>query len=170
MRETNLPKADFVTSIVIMALGGGAVVLSWTMPTFSEVGAHKYSAPGVVPGFLGIMLLFLGGALFVRSIRAGGYRLGITLERLRMFFANASIARFFTALVLSMAYVLLLGKVSYFPLTAVYILTFVLAFQLWLEKVPRSQGKVWAFAAGEAIVVAAVIALTFRYLFLVRLP
>uniref|UniRef100_UPI0031590C2E radical SAM protein n=1 Tax=Acetomicrobium sp. S15 = DSM 107314 TaxID=2529858 RepID=UPI0031590C2E len=46
----------------------------------------------------------------VRSIRAGGYRLGITLERLRMFFANASIARFFTALVLSMAYVLLLGK------------------------------------------------------------
>jgi len=170
MRETHLPKADFVTSIVIMTLGGAALVLSWMMPTFREVGAHRYSAPGVVPGFLGVVLLLLGGVLFVRSIRSGGYRLDITFEGLRAFFVSASIARFFAALVLSMAYVLLLGEVNYFFLTLVYILTFILAYELWLEKVPRSRGKIWAFAVGEAIVVAAAISLTFRYLFLIRLP
>ncbi|HOK19145.1 MAG TPA: hypothetical protein PK188_01520, partial [Thermosynergistes sp.] len=91
MRETNLPKADFVTSIVVMTLGGGALVLSWMMPTFREVGAHRYSAPGVVPGFLGVVLLLLGGVLLVRSIRSGGYRLGVTFEGLRVFFVSASI-------------------------------------------------------------------------------
>ncbi|HPP37995.1 MAG TPA: tripartite tricarboxylate transporter TctB family protein, partial [Thermosynergistes sp.] len=148
----------------------GALALSWMMPTFREVGAHRYSAPGVVPSFLGVVLLLLGGVLLVRSIRSGGYRLDITFEGLRAFFASASIARFFAALILSMTYVLLLGKINYFFLTLVYILTFILAYELWLEKVPRSRGKIWTFAVGEAIIVAAAIALTFRYLFLVRLP
>ena len=68
-------KADFVTGLVLIALGIATVVASLRMPRFEELEINPYTAPGLVPGALGLVILILGAALFVRAARAGGWRL-----------------------------------------------------------------------------------------------
>src|SRR5918995_6793456 len=71
-------KADFITGLALIALGIATVAASLAMPRFAELNVEPYTAPGLVPGVLGLVILILGGALFVRAARAGGWRL---LER-----------------------------------------------------------------------------------------
>ena len=68
-------KKDFITSIVLIAFSVSVVVSSYTMPRLERRGIDPFSAPGVVPGMIGGILLCLSLILFIRSLRKGGYRL-----------------------------------------------------------------------------------------------
>ena len=68
MKESNMPKADFLVSIFFIILGVIVLILSFRMPRFEDLGANPYSVPGIVPGFLGAIIAILGGALFARSV------------------------------------------------------------------------------------------------------
>ena len=60
-------KADFVTGLIFFALGVAVVVESLRMPRFEELDVNPYTAPGLVPGILGAIILMLGAVLFVRA-------------------------------------------------------------------------------------------------------
>jgi len=138
-------------------------VISIGMPTFRELGANPYSAPGIVPGILGIILLFMGAILFIRSFIRKGYKIKLSSQSMKLFFKNNSIKRLLIALFLSVFYVILLGKINYFLLTTIYIFLFVWSFELKTK-------KTLFFALLEAVLIAACISYVFRYLFLVTLP
>lgn len=158
-------KADFFTSIFLFLLGLIVFIISIRMPTFKELGANPYSAPGIVPGILGVILLFMSAILFIRSVIRirKGYKIRLSSQGLKLFFKNNSIQRFIIALFLSVFYVILLGKINYFLLTGIYIFLFIWSFELKTK-------KTLFFALLEAVLIAACISYVFRYLFLVTLP
>jgi hypothetical protein len=163
MKPEDMNKADFFTSIFLFLLGLIVFIISIGMPTFRELGANHYSAPGIVPGILGIILLFMGVILFIRSFIRKGYKIQLSFQGLIKFLKNDSIKRFLVALFLSIFYVILLGKINYFLLTTIYIFLFVWSFELKTK-------KTLFFALLEAVLIAACISYVFRYLFLVILP
>ena len=163
MKSEDMNKADFFTSIFLFLLGLIVFIISIRMPTFRELGANPYSAPGIVPMILGVIIVIMGAILFTRSVISKGYKISLSFQGLKLFFKNNSIKRLFIALFLSVFYVILLGKINYFLLTTLYIFLFVWSFELKTK-------KTLFFALLEAVLIAACISYVFRYLFLVTLP
>jgi hypothetical protein len=70
MTEKNMARADFYTSIILMAFAVAAVAGALKMPV---IQGDPYSAPGLLPTLLGSVIFLLGLVMFVRSlIRSGG--------------------------------------------------------------------------------------------------
>ena len=63
------PRTDFNTALVWVAVGAAIVVASWRMDRMTAQGADLYTAPGLWPGVVGLVLALLGGALAWRSFR-----------------------------------------------------------------------------------------------------
>jgi len=163
MKSEDMNKADFFTSIFLFLLGLIVFIISIRMPTFRELGANPYSAPGIVPMILGVIIAIMGAILFTRSVIRKAYKISLSFQGLKLFFKNNSIKRFLIALFLSVFYVILLGKINYFLLTTIYIFLFVWSFELKTK-------RTLFFALIEAVLIAACISYVFRYLFLVTLP
>lgn len=171
MEERNMPKADFVTSIIFIAFGIGVLVISIQMPRFEEQGVNRFSVPGIVPGFLGAVIALLGGVLFVRSIIRKGYRLGINRRALKGFFTAEMTRRFALTILVSVAYAVgLIGRINYEIATAIYIFAFIMIFDYRWKQRFAVQWKKVLVAAVIAVLVAGAVGTTFRYLFLVNLP
>jgi len=164
-------KADFVTGLAFVALGLAALVESLRMPRFEHLGVNPYSVPGVVPGALGVVIALLGGVLVVRAARAGGWRLGAEGPRLAGLWRHDAARRFTLALVLTLAYAVgLVGAVPFWLATGLFVFVFIAAFE-WRAGAGRAvRLKALTIAALEAVLVAAVVTLVFRELFLVTLP
>lgn len=165
-----MDKADFITSIFLVIFGLAIFLISIRMPTFRNLGANPYSAPGIVPSMLGAIIFILGMILFFRSIAREGYKTNYSLNSIKKILIKRPIQRFLIALFLSLSYVFLLGKVDYFLLSGGYIFVFILAYELNIKKSIIQQNKTIIFALAEAVLIGGSIALVFRYLFLIRLP
>jgi hypothetical protein len=170
MEPKNMDKADFITSIFLVIFGLAIFLISIRMPTFRNLGANPYSAPGIVPSMLGAIIFILGMILFFRSIAREGYKINYSLNSIKKILIKRPIQRFLIALFLSLSYVFLLGKVDYFLLSGGYIFVFILAYELNIKKSIIQQNKTIIFALAEAVLIGGSIALVFRYLFLIRLP
>ncbi|PIE32082.1 hypothetical protein CSA56_16595 [candidate division KSB3 bacterium] len=171
MKEHNMPKADFVTSIVLVLFGIAVFILSVKMPKMEELGADPYSAPGIVPGFLGGIIAFLGVVLFWRSLRQGGARLELSGEKWAAFFRDNAYRRVLLTSLLGVIYGIgLLGRVPYVLATFVYVLVFVVLFEYRQDISLHDQKKMLFWACIQAVFVSGIIAGVFRYLFLVDLP
>jgi hypothetical protein len=171
MKETNMPKADFVTALVLITFSITVIVLSIGMPRMEEVGADPYSAPGIVPGFLGVIILFLSIILLVRSILNKGHQPEITWDKIIAFFRDEAILRVVLTIILSVIYgAILLGSIPYVLATFLYGLLFVLIFEYHFDKPFHGQEKTVVFSFVQAVLVAGVVAAVFRYVFLVKLP
>lgn len=120
MKDEDMNKADFFTSIFLFLFGLIIFILSIKMPTFRELGANPYSAPGIVPGIMGLILSFMGVILFIRSVIRKGYKIKLSSQSIKIFFKNDAIKRLLIALFLSVFYVILLGNISYFLLTGMW--------------------------------------------------
>lgn len=168
MKAHNLVKADFVTALVLIALGIGAAVESWRMPRLEERGVQIYSVPGIVPGLLGLVIALLGLILLVRSIRAGGYRLGgAGAGGLR----EAGAERLLLALVLTLGYAVgLIGNVSYWLATGLFLFAFIVLFEWDRADVAARRLRKLATALLQAVLVTVVVGLVFQKIFLVHLP
>jgi hypothetical protein len=170
MEPKSMDKADFVTSLLLTIFGLAIVVISIYMPTYKELGANPYSAPGIVPTVLGFILFVLGVILLSRSIIRKGYRISISLNKIILLFKQEAIQRLIITLCLSFACVWLLGKINYFLLNSLFILLFILIFELDFKKSIFEQKRTLYIAVAEAFIIAGSIALVFQYVFLVRLP
>lgn len=69
-------RVDLAWSAAWISLGAAIVIGSWTMDRLERYGATYYSAPGLVPGVLGLVILMLGVLLAVRAVREGALRSG----------------------------------------------------------------------------------------------
>jgi len=165
-----MDKADFIASIFLVIFGIAIFLISVRMPTFRNLGANPYSAPGIVPTVLGAIIFILGMTLFFRSITRKGYKIDYSLNSIKKILIKRPIQRFLIALFLSLSCVFLLGKVDYFLLSGGYIFIFILAYEVNIKKSILQQKAKIIFALAEAVLIAGSIALVFRYLFLVRLP
>lgn len=170
MEPQRMDQADFITSLFLSFLGFAVFIISIRMPTFRNLGANPYSAPGIVPAILGVILFILGIVLLVRSVSRKGYRIKISIHGMILLLKQKSIQRLMIALFLCIAYVQLLGKMNYFVLNSLYILIFILSYELDFREKMLKQKKTMIIAFSEAFLIAGLIALVFRYLFLVRLP
>jgi putative tricarboxylic transport membrane protein len=164
-------KADFVTGLVLIALGVATVVASLEMPRFAELDVDPYTAPGLVPGALGAVILLLGSVLFVRAARAGGWRLLPRHTGHGPWWSDPGKRNLVQAVALCLAYAAgLIGRVPFWLATFGFVAAFVALFE-WRLAVTRAEraGRL-AFAVAFGAAVSAVVTLVFQEVFLVRLP
>ena len=168
MKPENMPKADFVVSILLMLFSIGVIAHSLQMPRFEDVGANPFSVPGIVPGLLGTVVFFLSLAVFVRALRQKGYRLGIDREALVNFGTDPSTRRMLLSTLLCVIYGLaMVGHMNYYLATFVFVMSFLLIFQY---RAASSLRRLLVTALVQAALTAAIVGVVFRYVFLVDLP
>jgi protein-S-isoprenylcysteine O-methyltransferase Ste14 len=167
------PRTDLRTADFWMAFGGLIVVASWRMDRMTQQGADIYSAPGLWPGIIGLLIAVLGGVLAWRSVgraRETGWDVAedddtVLVGRRR--FALAAGMFFFYAL-------LLVGRgIPFWLGTALFVAAFVFVFR----RADRAAGARTGTDRGDAllaiicgVVTTIVVSLVFEQLFFVRLP
>lgn len=168
MKPTSLVKADFVSALVLVALGVGTVFESWRMPRLEERGIQPYTVPGLVPGFLGAIILILGVVLLLRASREGGWRLFGGAEAGAR---SALLQRVALVLFLTLGYALgLIGHVPYEIGTGLFVFAFIAIFEWRAGEALAPRARRMAAALFQAILVALVVSVVFERIFLVRLP
>jgi hypothetical protein len=167
MNEKSLAKADFYSSIVLMAFGIAATVLARRMP---EIPRDPYSAPGVLPTMLGIIIASLGLVMLIRSIMRTKGKIGVSPASFRDFLNDGATRRMFVTIILCISYVFLLGKLLFPLLTFLFVFAFIFLFEYDRKSPFRPQLKKILMAALVAFCSSVSITLVFQYLFLVRLP
>ena len=166
-----MSRADFYTAIVLIALALAVLVGSITMDRLETRNIHPASVPGLVPGLLGIALLFCGTMLMLRSIRAGGHRPLPSGANLPDWLRGIEARRLALTAVVSIVYaVLLVGWLPYQLATALYVFVMVVGF----ERLMQAGRPSWRHTLAVAVVLAGVagfgVGYVFEELFLVRLP
>ena len=164
-------KADFVTGLIFFALGVAVVVESLRMPRFEELDVNPYTAPGLVPGILGAIILMLGAVLFVRAARAGGWRLAERAPDAQPFLADPGARRLLLAVALCLLYAAgLVGRLPFWLATFLFVAGFVALFEwpLAADRSDRLRRVLFAVVLGALI--SAATSIVFQEIFLVRLP
>ena len=170
MKESNMSKADFATSIFLLIFGLSIFYFALKMPRFAERHINPYSVPGLVPGLLGVVIAFLGLVLLIRSILRKGYKLELNGKTLKAFFTDQTTIRIGYTILISVGYWVLLGKLPFAVITALYVFAFVVIFEYKIEQTISVQWKTLLIAMIMAVVTSVVTTYTFQYLFLVNLP
>lgn len=161
------PVADFLSGCLWLALAIGIVIGSWMMDRLEHLKASSYTAPGVVPGLLGIAIIIMGILLIVRSLRAGA------LAHMQISgFNPLQHWRLLTALALCLAFSLgLLGSgLPFWLAAAIFIAVFVFVFQFEDRQRNGTILRGAAVAVVYGLICGGAIHYIFQDLFLVRLP
>jgi len=164
------PQADFIAAWLWVAFGLVVVIGAWRMDRLESRGASLYTAPGLVPGLLGAVLLLFGLLLALRAARAGGHRLR---GRSWALGAEARIAatRVGVFLVLGLGYAaVMVGRMPFWLATFLFVSLTIIVFD-WTRRqgpgqAPRGLMLAVTVGAGTAFVVSYV----FQEVFFVRLP
>ncbi len=165
-----MPRADMWAGSGFLALGAATAVESWRMPRFEQLDVNPWSVPGLVPGLIGLVLLFLGGLLVLRAVREGALRaeagmaeeLGFDAERRR---------RTLLALLLTVGYAVgLVGRLPFRTATFLFVLLFIALFRIERGMPVGQIARELVYAALEALLVALAVGFVFERLFYVRLP
>ena len=171
MNERDMPKADFVTSIVLLAFSIGVVWMSINMPRLENRDINPLSVPGIVPGFLGVVIGIFALILMVRSVKRRGYSLELNGEKGRAFIVKDSTRRALGTILLCLIYALgFVGRMPYFVATFLFMFAFIVVFEYDKTAEPARKRKKIIYAAVLALLVSGIVASVFRYLFLVSLP
>jgi putative tricarboxylic transport membrane protein len=144
----------------------GAAVLagSWRMDRLASLHINPWSAPGLMPGVLGALMMVFGAALGVRAL---GQR-AVPVEA-----DAASAPRVILAIVLCFGYAAgLLGHgLPFWLSSAAFIFIAILSYR-WLDRDAETPSLARLAASSAAIAVGSAfgIGLLFEQVFLVRLP
>lgn len=165
--ENVSPRADFWSSFVWIGLGIAMLVMSLGMDRLERFQASIYTAPGLVPGLLGIAIALMGVILLVRAVSAGALR-----QHARRPLVLADHWRLIFSLSLSLVYALVIvaSALPFWLVTMAYVTIFVIVFQ-YAER--RARGQVprgIAVAVVHGLLAGLLIQYVFEELFLVRLP
>ena len=170
MTEKNLVKADFYTSIILMAFGITATVMAVRMPTDFGRGSDLHSAPGVVPALLGSIITVLSLIMLFRSIARAKGRVGISSSSFGAFVKDSTTIRIVSTIALCLLYFFLLGHIPFMALTFMFVFAFIVFFELDRKASLRSQAKILIKAAIVGICSSVAITMLFEQVFFVRLP
>lgn len=164
-------KRDFFTALVLTTFGAVVLFESWRMPRFEPIGGSMATAPGLVPGLLGIVLVLFGLVMLVRSIRLGALARRTEAKAPAEGGMAESARRLLLMLVLSVAYAgFLVGWIDFWLATFLFVFTAVGLFDWRAADPPGVKTRRIAVAFLEAVAVAVVVTLVFERIFLVNLP
>ncbi len=158
INDNKTNKADFIDSIVIIALSLFVIYRCAVMPRYERWGL--YATPAMPPLLFALMLLVLATIVFVRSIIRKGYKLHIGRNELSQFVKSGEVRRFVLVLGLILVYLFLLGKIHFVILSAAYLFLTILLFK----------GATWWVSGIVAVATAVAIWVVFEIVFLVLLP
>jgi putative tricarboxylic transport membrane protein len=172
IRPEPLPRTDLATAAVILAFALTVIGLALRMPTFVDSGGDPFTAPGIVPGFYGIVLAVLGVALAARSIARGALAPGggRRPDDGRAPFGPAQVTRLAAAVAICLLFSLgLVGRMPFWLAVTLFVTGFVLLFEWQDEPAPRRLRRI-ATATLLGLATGIAVMLVFEKLFLVRLP
>lgn len=176
--------SDRIGGLIWMAFGIAVVYGSWTMDRLQSLGIPPATAPGVVPGLIGLGIIIFGSILLIRRERASAdltQPVAAAPAEITAPFEAAAPAvhrdeldwkRVLLSWVLCMTYggVLLGGGAPYWVLTAAFLFLHILLLDE-TGRVPAAPTlRRLLIAAILAPVAATLVMLTFERIFLVRLP
>lgn len=158
-------RADFITSLVLMVLGLATLAESLRMPRFTNIGESAYSAPGLVPGIIGVAIALLGLILCLRSVPAlrAGEQGATEVE--------GGWLRTFAALAVCGIYAVgLIGRTPFWLATFLFLTAFILGFEFSEPAMRERPVRRAVVGVAIAAVATAAISYLFQEIFLVRLP
>lgn len=169
--KTAAPRTDFREALAWLVFGLVVVIGSVRMDRLEQQNINPVTAPGLLPGLLGLGMILLGAVLGLRSWRRGAFRLAVAaptaLDREQR-------KRVWVAIVLCVGYaVVLVGHgLPFWLASVVYVTTSILVFRrMSPDPVERLFTTRRVLQAGVIGVCASVVTwLVFEHLFLVRLP
>ena len=160
MKDQGMPKADFIMGLILMAGSLLIVVESLKLPRFEKDWGGFYAAPGFVPLILGITLLVMSLALFVRAVKKHGYRIIPGRDQLRDFVRSKPVHRWCLAMVYAFGFFFVLGHIYFYLAAFLVLFAFMATF---------GEQKVY-ISLIISVVASAMIYLVFTKIFLVPLP
>jgi hypothetical protein len=145
-----------------LALGAVVLAASWRMDRLESQHINPWSAPGLLPGLLGALMLLFGAALLLRRfVPASG-----DAERV----APAGRTWLAIALCVGFAAGLLGHGLPFWVTAAAFMFVAILAFR-WLDReAGAGLGRLALESAVIALCASAAISLLFQEVFLIRLP
>jgi hypothetical protein len=169
MRAANL-SADRIGGAVWVAFGAAIAYGSWTMDRLTSLGVHPATAPGLVPGLLGLGFIAFGLVLLLRSEHSSEAIAPDTAEKTPD--PGFAIKRVAVSWLVCMSYagVLLGCGIHYWILTTAFLILHLLLIDE-SDRVPATlSARRLVIAALLAPAIATVVMLVFQHIFLVRLP
>ncbi|MBR0648423.1 tripartite tricarboxylate transporter TctB family protein [Roseomonas terrae] len=158
------PRADLVTAAVLCVFGIAVVTQAWQMPRFVEQSGTGLTAPGIVPGFYGVVIALLSIVLGMRAIRRGGWAVRGAAQG-----SAADRRQLATAAVLGVVYAGgMVGRVPFWLASALFVFAFTTAFEWELGPQGRLRRVIEAALIGIGTGIG--VMLVFEKLFLLRLP
>lgn len=170
METRPLVRADLITGVVLLVFGLAVLAESYGMPRLEERNINPWTAPGIVPGMLGIILAVLGAVLALRSV--GGWRTAqSTQSPEEKAESRASNARLALCAAFCVIYaVFFVGRIPFWLASWLFVFAFVAAFEWTPGEAASARWRKLAIAAAIATATAIVVPYVFETLFLVRLP
>jgi hypothetical protein len=159
-------RVDLFSGLGWIALGAAIVHGSWAMDRLENLNINPYTAPGLVPGVLGAMIVLCGSLMTGRAVRAGALR---SVE-----WAREPIFTWRVALSLALCLGFGLGLVGrgppFWAAAALFLFLHVFLFEFAERRRERSLWRGLFVALGVGVVGSSVITVIFQEFFLVRLP
>lgn len=156
-------QADLVWALIWIVFGAAVFYGAWTMDRLAAQHINPYTAPGLVPGILGLGIIVMGVTLLLRSLRTGsGGGPSVQLVTPRLLLAAG----------LCVAYAVgLVGRgLPFWLTTTLFVFASIAAFRWPEHKANGTVGRGLVTALLCAIGTAAGVTLVFQEIFLVRLP
>ena len=162
-------RADFIAALLWIAFGAAIAIASWRMDRLENQDINPYTIPGLLPGLLGVAIIFFGTLMLLRSWRAGGLasRTGGS-ERM-----SASALRRFALIVglcLVFGVVLVGHGLPFWLAAALYVSATIAVLQYPQRRADNEVLRGLVVAAVIGLGAGGVITLVFQQFFLVRLP
>lgn len=173
-------RTELVVALVLTAFGAIVVAESLRMPRFESIGGTIASAPGLVPGLLGAVLVLFGVVMAVRAVAAAEPR---TPSRPPIVDGDedadaappeppsAGRARLAWMLGLAVLYAgVLVGRIDFAVATFLFVFVSIVVFERPAFRTVRAAATRTAIAAVIALAVAWAVPYVFERIFLVNLP
>ena len=150
-------RSDRAQGAFWILVGGAIFYASWTMDRLASLGVKPFSAPGLLPGILGIFILVLGIGMVLRG-RGGDEIEPIAWRRLVL------------PIILCLGFAGgMVGRGVPFWLAA-WMFVAVMIWTLQYRSRKGELGRLAAIALAVGLGAAAAVSLIFQELFLIRLP
>ncbi|HVE49530.1 MAG TPA: tripartite tricarboxylate transporter TctB family protein [Casimicrobiaceae bacterium] len=159
-------RADIVSGGIWVVLGVAIMIGSWRMDRLESQGVPWFTAPGLVPGILGVLMTITALGIVLRALRASAAARASDAD------AESIGGKAVLTLVLCLGFAIgLVGRgVPFWVAAASYLFLHVFLLQLDERRARNEVARGAAVAAAIAIIAAAAISYVFQEVFLVRLP